>query len=69
MDGKGLKMAQSIKRKKAALPIRYLIDNNYMNSGNSILHFGCGHDHVGTAMMEQMGSVSEYDPGIEKKMR
>ena len=60
-------MPQSIVRKKAALPIRYLIDNDYINYGDSILHFGCGHDHAGTDLLENMGSVSEYDPGIEKK--
>lgn len=60
-------MSQAIKRKKPALPLRYLFDNDLINHDDSILHFGCGNDHEGTKLLEKFGNVSEYDPGIEKK--
>jgi DNA phosphorothioation-associated putative methyltransferase len=47
----------AIKRKKISLPMRWLIDNGHINSGDDILDYGCGRGYDADEL-----EITGYDP-------
>ena len=55
----------AISRKIASLPMRLIVDSEDLCGCG--LHFGCGKDHMGTAILHKMPEVTvvmEYDPNF-----